>query len=44
MKEVRFPMNTKWVDLNSMDVLIAPTNSTLSLMLKAGIDDDVLMF
>lgn len=44
MKEVRFPSNTKWVDLNSMEVLLAPSNTPLSLILKAGIDSDVLMF
>ena len=45
MKEVRFPAGTQWVNLNTMDVIIAPAGNTpLSTMQHTGLDRDVNMF
>ena len=44
IKEVRFPAGSKWLDLNTMEVLIAPLNAPLSIMRKVDIDQSVGMY
>jgi hypothetical protein len=43
-KEVRFPPSTKWVNLNTWDTLVAPTDSYLSQFIKTSLSDPVSMF
>ena len=44
-KEVRFPPNSKWVNLNTMEPIIAPSgNKYYSLNVPSGVSDPVNMF
>jgi hypothetical protein len=44
-KEVRFPPNSSWVDLNTMEPIIAPAGGKyFSIMVDAGVTNPVNMF
>ena len=44
-KEVRFPPNSRWVDLNTMEPIIAPAGGKyFSIMVDAGVSNPVNMF
>ena len=44
-KEVRFQPGTKWVNLNTMEIIsIPPVQPQFGIMMKAGIEDPVNMF
>ena len=44
-KEIRFPPNTTWLDLNTMELISGPVaKNQFGMMMKAGIEDPVNMF
>jgi hypothetical protein len=44
-KEIRFPQNTKWLNLNTFEPIIAPKGEkSLSIMVGSNISDPVNMF
>lgn len=44
-KEVRFPPNSKWVNLNTFEPIIAPSgNKFYNIMVDASVNDPVNMF